>query len=66
MKFKDLKEGELFAFEGSTYMKFKGVNKSNCFMITGWLDNNRPQDVQQDSEVKKVANNLNEFQKEIK
>ncbi len=62
MKFKDLEEGSIFSFEGANYMKFHGDNGRGCFMVRGFLANNHPENVKNDSEVKKQADTLLEFE----
>ncbi len=66
MKFSDLDEGNIFNYEGADYMKFKNDSGSLCFMVKGFLINNHPENITKDSEVKKLADSLLQFEESQK
>ena len=61
MTFKELETGDIFRYEGSDYMKYKGANGHKCFQVAGFASNNRPDEVKDNTKVEKIANSLKEF-----
>ncbi len=61
--FKDLKEGTIFHFDGATYMKHSGSNGHKCFMIKGFVSNNHPENINEDSICKILAESFAQWAK---
>ena len=61
--FKELEEGTIFSFEGSTYMKHSGSNGHKCFMVKGFVSNNHPENVEDKSVCKILADSFAQWAK---
>ena len=60
MRLEALKKGEVFYFEGSTYVKSKH-KETECFMIVGFVGNNKTKQITLESEVEGTGLNMASF-----
>lgn len=61
-KFKEIQEGNVFHYEGSTYCKVTDDDRiADCFMIGGFIENNRKDEVKDDTIIEDTGLEFNEF-----
>lgn len=60
MRLEQLKENEVFHYEGSTYVKSSHEGKE-CFMIVGFLKNNRSGEITLESEVDRTGMSMSAY-----
>ena len=57
-EFRDLDSGEVFHYEGSTYCK---DDDGECFMIEGFIENNKKDEIKNDTIVDSTGKYLHEY-----
>ena len=65
--FSDVPEGNIFFYDGSTYCKVTDDDRSaDCFMVCGFIDNNKMNEIKDDTIVKDSGYEINEYLKRKK
>jgi len=61
-EFKNIPEGNIFLYEGSTYCKVTDDDRSaDCFMVCGFMENNRCFDIKNYTLVEDSGYEINEY-----
>jgi len=60
--FKEIPEANIFFYEGSTYCKVTDDDRiANCFMVGGFIENNKKDEITDESIVKDSGYEINEY-----